>query len=176
MFRFASRPAEGQLSESTLTRILANRHGVPLFTLEPAPETEVAGLLQHFDPKTVAAYLTLRGYCSEADRSGSEQDGLALDLLRKRTSVNRLRGTFSSIAEFDTWWQENFPEEPDWRTLPDTERIPLLVEVGQSRGLAARRSAAVREQRFVGDVLAAPGSIPADAFHRGVGLPFRGRH
>lgn len=27
-------------------------------------------------------------------------------------------------------WREKFPDESDWRTLPDTERVVLLVEVG----------------------------------------------
>lgn len=130
MFRFASRRKTGTLSESDLTRILANQNGVPLYTLEPTYEVEVAGLLKHFDPRLVATYMTLRVYCSESGGSGNDQDGLALSLMRKRIHVKGLRDTFSNIAEFDAYWREKFPDEPDWRTLPDTERTPLLVEIG----------------------------------------------
>lgn len=116
MSRFASRPTTGRLGESGLTRILANHDSVPLYTLEPTYEAEVAGLLEHFEPRLVATYMTLRVYSAEADHSGTKQDGLALNLLRKRTAVEGLRGTFSTIAEFDAWWRERFPDEPDWRT------------------------------------------------------------
>ncbi|MDB4778098.1 hypothetical protein OAG68_01450 [bacterium] len=133
-YRFASRPQSGQLSESDLTRILANRHGVPLYTLEPTYEAEVTSLLKHFEPKLVATYMTLRVYSAESSRSANTpkatQDALASTLLRKRVNVKGLRDTFTSIAELDAYWNSNFPEEPDWRTLPDTEHTPLLVEVG----------------------------------------------
>jgi hypothetical protein len=130
MSRFASRPTTGELSESALTRILAYRHWVPLYTLEPPYEVEVAGLLKHFEPRLVATYVTLRVYSAEADHSQKEQDGLALHLLRKRTNVEGLREVFSGINEFDAYWRETFPDEPDWRALPDTDHSPLLVEVG----------------------------------------------
>lgn len=135
MYRFAMRPKTGKLSESELTRILANRDRLPLYTLEPTYEREVAGLLEHFEPKLVATYMTLRVYSAEANHSGAvssghNQDGLALRLLRKRTNVEGLRHTFTTIAEFDAYWREKFTDEPDWRTFSDTERSPLLVEVG----------------------------------------------
>jgi hypothetical protein len=50
--------------------------------------------------------------------------------MRKRTNVNGLRNTFASVADLDAYWRKKFPDEPDWRTLPDTEGISLLVEVG----------------------------------------------
>lgn len=130
MFRFMSRPKSGKLSESELIRILANRNGVRLFTLEPAYEVEVTGLIEHFEPKLVATYLTLRVYSAEAKHSDQERDALALGLMRKRTDVEGLRNTFSTISDLDAYWKETFPNQHDWRTLPDIERVPMLHEVG----------------------------------------------
>ena len=130
MSRFASRPDTGTLSESSLVRILANRNGVQLYSLEPTYEREVVGLLEHFEPKLVACYMFLRVYTAEASQSGSNLDRLASSLLRKRTDVKGLKDTFSGVEEFDSYWKQDFPKQPDWRTLKNTERTPLLHQVG----------------------------------------------
>jgi hypothetical protein len=130
LYRFSTRPTSGSLSESTLVRILAWRGGVGQYTLEPTYDAEVSGLLQHFDPKLVATFFTLRVYTTEARGYSGDKDQLALELLRKRTAVNGLRGCLRSIAELDAYWQQAFADAPDWRSLPDTESLPLLVEVG----------------------------------------------
>jgi len=109
MFRFATRPESGKLSESELTRILANRNDVPLYTLEPTYEAEVAGLLNHFEPRLVATYMTLRVYSAEADHSGTAQDRLALDLLRKRTRVDGLSKTFRPLPNWMPIGSSSFP-------------------------------------------------------------------
>lgn len=132
MFRFASRPATGTLRESELVRILAQRDGVPLYSLEPAYEAEVDGLLRQFEPRLVATYLTLRVFTSEAQGYDGDRDALARHLLRKRTDVPALRGSLASVRDLDTYWRERFPGAPGWRTLSDTESVPLLVEVGHA--------------------------------------------
>lgn len=131
-FRFASRPATGTLHESDLVRILAHRGGVPLYSLEPAYEAEVDGLLRQFEPQLVATYLTLRVFTSEVQGYDGDRDALAHHLLRKRTDVAGLRGSLSSVQDLDAYWRKRFPEAPDWRALPDTESLPLLVEVGHA--------------------------------------------
>ena len=130
MFRFASRPATGTLRESELVRILAQRNGVPLYSLEPSYDAEVKGLLRKFEPKLVATYMTLRVFTSEAKGKKGDLDGLALHLLRKRVDSDGLRGSLTSVADLDAYWRQKFPGAPNWRTLPDTEGIPLLREVG----------------------------------------------
>ena len=129
-FRFASRPATGTLSESDLVRILANQNGVKLFTLEPRYEDEVAGLLEEFDPKRIAAYMTLRVFTSEASGSTANKENIAVSLMKKRTDVAGLQGTFSSIQEFDSYWAKEFGDSPDWRTIQDVDSIPQLRKVG----------------------------------------------
>lgn len=130
MYRFSSRPKTGHLSESELVRILANQNRIPLYTLEPEYEAEVEGLLEKFEARLVATYVTLRVYSSEARNAQGDRDRLALSLMRKRTNVKGLRNTFSNLDELDAYWAEKFSDQPDWRTLSDTEQTSLLVEVG----------------------------------------------
>ena len=130
MFKYASRPATGTLRESELVRILAQRSGVPLYTLEPEYDAEVSGLLRKFEPRLVATYLTLRVFTSEAKGHDGDRDALALHLLGKRTDAPGLRGSLTTVADLDAYWRNQFPGAPDWRTLPDTESVPLLLEVG----------------------------------------------
>ncbi|MEM8679646.1 MAG: hypothetical protein AAGF97_09875 [Planctomycetota bacterium] len=132
--RFATRNKTGRLSESDLIRILANQHNVPLYTLEPTYEDEVAGLLQEFESQLVATYMTLRVYTAEIKQfespSRTQQDRLALHLLRKRTNVRGLAGSMTSIADLDQYWQRAFPDAEDWRELTDIDRLSLLRQVG----------------------------------------------
>ncbi len=129
-FRYARRRSTGRLSESDLTRILARQSGIPLFTLEPTYEVEVARLLEYFEPRLVATYFTLRVYSSESDPANQPQDRLALHLMKKRMDVRGLPHAFATVDELDTYWKQEFPDSPDWRTLKNTEEIPKLRNVG----------------------------------------------
>lgn len=101
------------LPEPALVHKLARRDDVPLYTLEPAYADEVAELLQSFSAEQVALYFFLRVYSSEA--GGVANEGLARDLLAKRTDVEGLRGSLSTLADVDHVWQRDFPDEDDWR-------------------------------------------------------------
>jgi hypothetical protein len=103
------------LSEPALVHKLARRDGIPLYTLEPAYEDEVAELLQTFSAEQVALYFFLRVYSSEA--GGVADEALALDLLGKRTDVNGLRGSLSTLEDVDRVWQRDFSNQSDWRVL-----------------------------------------------------------
>lgn len=133
MYRFASRPESGVLSESRCVRILAYQNGIPLFSLEPSYSDEVAALLRRFDPELVTTYLVLRAFVSESKGvPKSQRDGLALRLIRKRSNVDGLNHSVSTIEDLDRFWAREFPGMPDWRTLETTEQIPLLREVGDA--------------------------------------------
>ena len=129
--------------------------------LEPAYEAEVSGLLRQFEPRLVATYLTLRVFTSEAQGYDGDRDALAKHLLRKRTDVAGLRGTLSSVHDLDNYWRERFPAAPDWRTLPDTESVPLLVEVGNA-------SREIRGEHMVRTLWISPCAV--SAFSRWWGL------
>lgn len=104
-----------QPNESDLVHHLARRDGVALYSLEPRYEDEVARLLERWAPERVALLYTMSVYWSEA--RGKADDGLAADLLRKRTDVAGLRGTLATVADIDALWRRDFPGAGDWRTL-----------------------------------------------------------
>ena len=132
MNRFKSRPDSGPYSESQLVRTLAYRYGTKLYSLEPKYDDEVAGLLKYHSAKDVATYLFLRAYTSEIKGYTGDHDALALSLLKERTDVESLQNTFDSLESFDQYWRSSFSDSANWRTLPDTEAIAQLVEIGNS--------------------------------------------
>ena len=71
------------LPEPAIVHQLARRDNVPLYSLEPPYEHEVGELLKQWLPEQIALYFTMRVYWSEAQ--GRTDDGLAADLLAKRT-------------------------------------------------------------------------------------------
>jgi hypothetical protein len=101
------------LPEPALVHKLARRDDIRLYTLEPAYSDEVAELLQLFSAEQIALYFFLRVYASEA--GGVSDEALALDLLGKRTDVDGLRGSLSTLADVDRVWQRDFPGQEDWR-------------------------------------------------------------
>ncbi|MFQ5675240.1 MAG: hypothetical protein ACE5G1_05025 [bacterium] len=101
------------LPEPALLHKLARHDDVPLYTLEPAYADEVAKLLQSFSARQTALYFFLRVYASEA--GGVADEALAVDLLGKRTDVDGLRGSLSTLADVDRLWQRDFPDQDDWR-------------------------------------------------------------
>lgn len=103
------------LPEPALVHKLARRDDVPLYSLEPAYEDEVAELLNTYSPEQVALYFFLRVYTSEA--GGEAKEGLALDLLGKRTDVDGLRGSLVTLRDVDRVWKRDFSDQVDWRVL-----------------------------------------------------------
>ena len=68
---------------------------MPLYSLEPPYELEIRELLKRWQAEKIALYFTMRVYWSEAQ--GRPDDGLAADLLTKRTDTPALRGTLESL-------------------------------------------------------------------------------
>lgn len=116
-------------SEVQLVHELARRDGVRLLSLEPRYDDEVAALLKRWSPEQVALYFTMRVYWSEA--GGRADEDLALDLLRKRTNADGLRGSIDTIADLDRVWQrETRGTQGDWRSRanePDTGYWPEIT-------------------------------------------------
>ena len=101
------------LPEPALVHKLARHDNIPLYTLDPAYAAEVAELLRLFSAEQIALYFFLRVYASEA--GGVADEALALDLLGKRTDVDGLRSSLSTLADVDRLWQRDFPDQDDWR-------------------------------------------------------------
>lgn len=120
------------LPEPALVHKLARRDQVPLYSLEPSYENEVAELLTQFEPQQVALYFFLRVYISEAQGTANER--LAADLLSKRTDVKGLRDCLPTIDAVDKIWNRDYPESGNWRTLPEEPHEGYIAAIsGESR-------------------------------------------
>ena len=115
------------LPEPALVHELARRDGVPLVSLEPVYEDEVAMLLWRWSPEEVALYFTMRVYWSEA--GGKADEPLAEDLLRKRTAVRGLEGTMTTSADIDRVWAKSLAAQGDWRTRTSMPEGTFLEEI-----------------------------------------------
>lgn len=130
------------LPEPALVHKLARRGDVPLYTLEPSYEDEVAALLTMFTPEQVGLYFFLRVYASEA--GGVANEPLAEDLLAKRTDVAGLRGALPTLEAVDRLWQQDYPDEDDWRVLRHEPRFGYLTAISDhSRRLRGEHMARI---------------------------------
>lgn len=118
------------LSEPMLVHRLARRDDIPLYSLEPAYESEVAELLEQWPAELVAIFNTTRVYWSESQ--GHADDGLAAKLLARRTDVDGLRGSIASTAQFDQIWEKHFPDLPSWRSTKTDPEHPFFGQMGDA--------------------------------------------
>ena len=105
---------------------LARRDEVPVHSLEPDWETEIAVVRERFSLQEVAAFYFLRRFQSErGDRRGAEADGVGQSVFADRMAQPGLEGAFASIEEFDRWWADTLADElGDWRSLPERAMWP----------------------------------------------------
>lgn len=125
------------LPEPAIVHQLARRDDVPLYSLEPTYEREIEELSKRWSPEQVALYFTMRVYWSEA--GGRADDGLAADLLAKRTDTPALRGTLQSVADIDRIWKRDFPGLPDWREIEREPQDTYLNEISDASRLIRGR-------------------------------------
>lgn len=120
-------------SEAEKLHQLATKNRVHLYTLEPRYEDEVSHLLKKWPAEKVALFFFTRVYWSEA--GGKANDDLALDLLRKRTDVEGLRGTLATLSDVDRIWKRDFASLSDWRvnTVSEPEGTWIKAMADDSR-------------------------------------------
>lgn len=94
--------------------------GIPVYSLEPTWEDEVAEVVSVYSPAEATLFYTLRVFLSERgnDRSPESTERLAQSLLRKRGSRAGLEGSLTTLAAMDSLWEANFDDLRDWRELP----------------------------------------------------------
>ena len=118
----------GMFGEAGAVYVLARANDVPIYSLEPAYEDEVAALLEEFPPEHVALYFTMRVFWQESrGRSSESLDGLVMHLARKRTNVEGLRDVITSVADIDAIWSRDFADLPDWRAAATSDRSAYEV-------------------------------------------------
>jgi hypothetical protein len=113
-------PGVRQFGESGAVYSLARSADIPIRTLEPAIEDEIAMLREQWSPERVTLYYVLRGFMSDrGDATGDDATQIAASVLAKRGTLPGLDGAISSIDELDSLYRADFPGAPDWRVQPE---------------------------------------------------------
>ncbi len=100
---------------------LAKQANIPLFTLEPPLEIEIAALDEIGDRKQVAIFRFLSGFMS-AKRGGQVSDFKINRLLSKRAAP--LTDALPDIPALDNYFAAQFPQFKEWRDLPEQALWP----------------------------------------------------
>lgn len=112
--------------EPGLVRQLAYANGCEVYTWEPAPEEEVAGLVsQSFDKEQIALRLVLSPYFSNL-RFGKPDDPnkFVNETISQKQSWPEVGRVFDDVSEIDLAWSGYFPDGPDWRDVSDEQTLP----------------------------------------------------
>jgi len=109
-----------QFGEPGAVYWLGREDGVPVYSIEPEYEDEIAALTARFDPRDVLLRSAMSVYGSEL-RAGmvTDPDSHFKHLLRKRARAAQLQGLFATTADIDAYWSERYASLPDWRTAPE---------------------------------------------------------
>lgn len=138
----------GVFGEGAAMYALAEETGVPLYTLEPPLEVEIAASEECGDPTQVATFRFLSGYMS-ARRGGPVSDFKIARLLSRRAAP--LTDAFPNIAAFDAFYAAQFPGQQGWRELPEEAVWPGKTDTLLHR--MATRSNLARDEHFVRTML-----------------------
>lgn len=121
---------------------LAKRDDIAFYTWEPHKQDEVNMMLKRFPAKQVAMFYSLRPYLSNFRFGKPEDPDAALQsYIDSRTDYDGLRGEINSVAEIDSIWATNFPQEKDWRDSTD--------EYGWPQGYLSEMAAYSNELRNI---------------------------
>ncbi len=134
----------GVFGEGAAVYAMAEKAGIPIYTLEPPLEVEIAALKECGDNEQVAMFRVLSGYIS-ARRGGPVSEFKISRLLAKRAAP--LTDKFPDAAAFDAYVGSQFPDMGPWRDMPEEAMWPdgddtLLHKM-------ATRSNKVRDAHFV---------------------------
>lgn len=96
--------------------VLANDNDVPIYSLEPTLDAELAFVLREWRPDRVAMFYVLRGTLSQP--AGEEREREAADLVTKRTAWPGLEGSLRNVEHLDSLYRAELAALPDWREAP----------------------------------------------------------
>ncbi len=134
----------GVFGEGAAVYSMARHDRIPLYTLEPPLEIELAALQECGDRTQVAMFRVLSGYMS-ARRGGEVSNFKIGRLLSKRAAP--LTDALPDIAALDAYFAAQFPQSPPWRDLPEEAMWPSPG--GTWLNAMARRANQVRDDHFV---------------------------
>lgn len=102
--------------EGGYTQKMAKAKGIKIYSWEAGRDAEIDHVLEKFDPMHVAFFYCLRPYHNKwGNLSKKEQDKKMQNLIRKRTNHKTLNGVISTVAQFDSIWKADYPNEVSWR-------------------------------------------------------------
>jgi len=143
-----ARQGIGVFGEGAAVYSMAKSAGIPLYTLEPPLEIEIAALEECGDRTQVAMFRVLSGYMS-ARRGGPVSDFKIGRLLSRRAAP--LTDALPTIAAFDAYFAAQFPQFSGWRDLPEEAMWPGRTDSWLN--VMASRSNEVRDAHFVRTML-----------------------
>lgn len=143
-----TRQGIGIFGEGAPVYSMADRAGLPCYTLEPPLEEEIAALDECGDRTQVAMFRVLSGYVS-ARRGGPVSTFKVGRLLGRR--ARPLTDAFPTIEAFDAYYAQQFPGAGDWREIPEEAMWPGKEDTILHR--MATRSNRVRDEHFVRTML-----------------------
>lgn len=153
-------PAEDSASEAVrrhgepgLIRHLAARDGVRVRSIEPSETHQFAAAVEAgFAPEEVKLYLVLRAYKTfRESRADEPSEAFISRALRHYGAIEKLAGSPRTPEDLADLYARLFPDNPDWRAVPDWYFAPTGTETILNR--IARRVARARDRHMV-EVLA----------------------
>lgn len=147
---FVGTPEQGirLFGEGAAVYTLAHGAGVPLYTLEPPIEVEIAALREIGDARQVAMFRVLSGYIS-ARRGGPVSEFKIGRLISRRAAP--LTDVIPDAAALDREFAKEFPTLGPWRELPEQAMWPGRTDTWMN--LMATRANLARDEHFTRTML-----------------------
>ncbi len=99
---------------------LARRDNVKFYTWEPLKQDEVNMMLKRFPAEKVALFYSLRPYLSNYRYGKPANPAKNLQgYIDSRTDYDGIRGEITTVAQVDSIWAADYPQEKDWRDSSD---------------------------------------------------------
>ncbi|MGA2922976.1 MAG: hypothetical protein ABSE28_17865 [Candidatus Sulfotelmatobacter sp.] len=114
------REAVQTYGEAGLVRSLAARDQVPVATLEPPFDMEVAYLLETYTPQQLKVFYALRQVTEERSRKANTSlDDRINSWLSRYLPAHGLKNSPNTLAELGAACMSLFPELTDWHQVPE---------------------------------------------------------
>jgi hypothetical protein len=129
-------------------RILAERDRIPVGNLEPAMETQVEMLLDHFSREQVKLHYLLRQVMQyRREKRGDSLELYLEPLMRELNSIPELEGPPRMVAEIGECVKSVLPGLADWTRVPQSWFVPTRSETLTNE--IARRLSRFRDEHMV---------------------------
>jgi hypothetical protein len=117
-----------QAGESGFVRFLAARDGIPVVSLEPAPQDEVKFIIQRFSPEQVTLFFVLRETARLRERRKlpeAELRAAVAQLLERVVKMKLIESSITNLDELDAAYKRHWKNAPEWWQAPAEWFDPL---------------------------------------------------